>query len=56
MNNETPDAFMFDTYDLDRFNDELGKKYFDYTYNNINHPNNFGVSILAQAVLTAFGI
>jgi lysophospholipase L1-like esterase len=37
-------------------NDELGKKYFDYTYNNINHPNDFGVSVLAQAVLTALGI
>lgn len=36
-------------------NDELGKKYFDYSLNNINHPSDFGIMIYAQMALTAFG-
>lgn len=37
-------------------NDELGKKYFDYSLNNINHPSDFGIMIYAQMALTALGV
>ena len=36
-------------------NDELGKKYFDYSLNNINHPSDFGIMIYAQMALAALG-
>lgn len=32
-----------------------GKKFFDYSFNNINHPSDFGVTVYAQAVLSALG-
>ncbi len=32
-----------------------GKKFFDYSFNNINHPSDFGVTVYAQAVLRSLG-
>ena len=34
---------------------ERGKRYTDYSSNNINHPNDFAVRLYAQMVLQALG-
>ena len=34
---------------------ELGKRHTDYSGNNVNHPNDFGVIVYAQMILNALG-